>query len=100
MIPAVLDHVEIETEPALIELNGIDRAHRDHDARALQIARICQRDPFLIACRHQNFEGEGRLGRPLPQHRAVEIVTGRESSVSALRSVARSRPEPSLTGRR
>ena len=39
LIPAVLDHVEIETEPALIELNGIDRAHRRLDAGALQIAR-------------------------------------------------------------
>src|SRR5260370_16964918 len=28
LIPAVLDHVELEAEPALIELNGVARAHR------------------------------------------------------------------------
>src|SRR5258707_6296840 len=31
LIPAILDHVEIEAEPALIELNGVDRAHRGLD---------------------------------------------------------------------
>ncbi len=76
LIPAVLDHVEIESKPALIELHGIDHAHRRLDTRALQVALIGQRDPLLIARRHQNFEGERRLGRALPQYRAVEIVTG------------------------
>ena len=74
LVPPVLDHVEVETEPALIELNRIDRAHRRLDPRALQIARERQRDPLLIAGRHQNFEGEGRFGRTLPQHGAIEIV--------------------------
>src|SRR3984957_1122378 len=76
LIQAILDHVEIETEAALIELNGIDRAHRRRDTRALQIARVCQRDSLLIAGGHQNFEGEGRFGRALPQYGVIEIVTG------------------------
>src|SRR5713226_2733943 len=37
-------------------------------------ARIRQRDPLLIAGRHQNFEGEGGFGRALPQYRPVKIV--------------------------
>ena len=41
-----------------------------------EIALIGQRDPLLIARRHQDFEGEGGLGRTLPQHRAVEFVAG------------------------
>ena len=76
LVPAILDHVEFEPQPALIELDGIDRADRSFDAGALKIAHICQRDALLIACRHQNFEGKGRLGRSLPQHRAVQIVAG------------------------
>ena len=100
LIPAVPDHVEIETEPALIELDGVDRAHRRLDAGALEVARERQRDPLLIAGRDQDFEGEGRLGRALPQHRAVEIVAGLRQQVQraaqrraiAARSVADGKP--------
>src|SRR5260370_984257 len=76
LVPAVLEHVEFVAEPALIELDGVDRAHADLDAGALEVALIGQRNPFLIARRHQDFEGEGRLGRALAQHRAVEVVAG------------------------
>src|SRR5256885_2752234 len=34
LIPAVLQHVELVAEPALVELHGIDRAHADLDAGA------------------------------------------------------------------
>src|SRR5487761_2003787 len=74
LIPAVLDHVEIEAETALIELNGVHRPYRCLDARALEVARKGEGYAFLIAGSHQNFEGEGRPGRTLPQHGAVEVV--------------------------
>src|SRR5690349_16304397 len=48
LIPPVLDHVEIETELALIELNRVHRAYRGIDAGALEIADISQRNPLLV----------------------------------------------------
>ena len=76
LIPAVLQHVELVAEPTLIELHGIDRANADLDAGALEVALIGQCDPLLIARRHQDFEGERRLGRTLPQHGSIEFVAG------------------------
>ena len=74
LVPAVLDHVKIESKLALVELNGIDRSHRGLDPRALQIAHIGKRNPLLVARCHENFEGQGRLGGTLPQHRSVQII--------------------------
>src|SRR6201995_3153478 len=34
LVPAVLDHIELITQPALVELHGIDRAHLGLDAGA------------------------------------------------------------------
>src|ERR1035437_791228 len=64
LIPAVLDHVEIEAEAALIELHCVNRTDRYFDTCTLEIARERQCDALLIAGGHQNFEGEGGFGLP------------------------------------
>lgn len=76
LIPAILDHVELIAEPALVELHGIDRADPRLDAGALEVAAVGQCDPFLVTCRHQDLEGEGCFSRTMPQHCSVEIVAG------------------------
>ena len=73
LIPAVLDHVEFVSEPALVELHGIDSSDARLDAGALEVALERERDPLLVAGRDQDLEGEGRFGRAVAQHRAVEI---------------------------
>src|SRR6478736_893340 len=40
LIPAVLQHVELVAEPALVELHGVDRANAGLDAGALEVALI------------------------------------------------------------
>src|SRR5262245_18824539 len=52
LIPAVLDHVELVTKPALVELHRIDGADAHLDAGALEVALVGKRNPLLVACCH------------------------------------------------
>ena len=81
LVPAVLDHVEVEAEAALVEQDRVNGADRCFDARTLEVARIGERDALLIARGHQYLEDKGRFGHPIAQHRAIEIVAGLEKQV-------------------
>src|SRR5262245_42955608 len=63
LLPAVFDHVEIESDAAAFVLSGVDVAYAGLDAAALEIANKGKRNALLIARGGENLERQRLSGR-------------------------------------
>ena len=76
MLPAILDHVEIERRQARLILHGVDQPHLRGDAGAGETVGKGKRQPLVVAIGHHDFESERAAARAIAQRRAVDLVAG------------------------
>src|SRR5262249_31902744 len=76
LLPAVLDHVVVEGDSALIILHGVDHANVRRDAGELQALPERKREALLVPGGDQDLELEPAAGRAVAQLGPLELVAG------------------------
>src|SRR3974390_2646116 len=77
LFPAVLDHIKIKRDAALVVLHGVDHADLRIYSSAGEIARKGKRETLFVFACHHDLEAERLVSVALAQHGAVELIACR-----------------------